>query len=114
MSLERIFKTLIELGLSEADSRVYILIATKGPMTAKAIIEESKINKQQLYPILKKLCNKKIIEVTGVRPFVVSALPFEVVLQMLIDHKLAESKEILENKKELLSNWKAVNWNNGK
>ena len=51
---------------------------------------------------------------TGVRPFVVSALPFEVVLQMLIDHKLAESKEILENKKELLSNWKAVNWNNGK
>ena len=113
LSLERIFKTLVELGLSETDSKVYIKIAVNGPMTAKAIIEELKINKQQLYPILKKLREQRIIKITNVRPFVISALPFEVVLQMLIDRKFDESKEILENKEELLSCWKAVNWNNG-
>jgi sugar-specific transcriptional regulator TrmB len=113
MSLQRIFEALIGLGLSENDSKVYIKIAINGPMTAKNLIEELKINKQQLYPILKKLRNQGIIKMTDVRPFVISALPFEVVLQMLIDRKFDESKEILENKEELLSCWKAVNWNNG-
>ena len=113
MSLERIYKTLVELGLSETDSRVYILISLKGPLVARKIIEELKINKQQLYPILKKLRNQRIIKMTDMRPFVISALPFELVLQMLIDRKFDESKEILENKQELLSCWKAVNWNNG-
>ena len=113
LSLERICKALVEFGLSESDSRVYIKIAVNGPMTAKGIIEELKINKQTLYPILKKLSKQRIIKITGVRPFVVSALAFEKVLQMLIDLKLDESKEILENKEELLSCWKAVKWNNG-
>ena len=99
LSLERICKALVEFGLSESDSRVYIKIAVNGPMTAKGIIEE--------------LSKQRIIKITGVRPFVVSALAFEKVLQMLIDLKLDESKEILENKEELLSCWKAVNWNNG-
>ena len=113
LSLQRIFEALIGLGFSEADSRVYIKIAVNGPMTAKTLIEELKITKQQLYPILKKLRNQRIIKMTDMRPFVISALPFEVVLQMLIDRKFDESKEILENKEELLACWKAVNWNNG-
>ena len=113
MSLQRIFEALIGLGLSETDSKVYINIAINGPMTAKTLIEELKINKQQLYPILKKLRNQGIIKMTNVRPFVISALPFEAVLQMLIDRKFKESKEILENKEELLSCWKAFKWNNG-
>jgi sugar-specific transcriptional regulator TrmB len=114
LSLQRIFEALIGLGFSEADSRVYIEIALNGSMTAKTLIKELKMSKQQLYPILKKLRNQKIIEITAVRPFVISALPFEKVLQMLIDRKFDESKEILENKEELLSCWNAVNWNNGK
>ena len=112
MSLERIFKALVGLGLSETDSRVYLQIATKGPMTTKTIIEELKINKQQLSPILKKLRTKKIIKVSEIRSFIITAVPFEIVLEMLINSKIEKSNEILENKKELLSNWKAVNWNN--
>ncbi|PVX26470.1 MAG: hypothetical protein CW716_05880 [Candidatus Bathyarchaeum sp.] len=114
MSLGRILNALVGLGLSETDSRVYIAIAVRGPMTAKTLVKEMRINKQQLYPILKKLRNKKIINVTETRPSVISALPFEEVLEILINHKIEKSKEIIGNKKELLSCWKAVNWSNGK
>ena len=113
MSLERIFKALMDLGLSETDSRVYIKITLKGPMYAKTIIEDLNISKQQFYPILKKLQNKKLIKITATRASVISALPFEDALEMLINFKMEKSKKILENKKELLSYWKAVNWNNG-
>lgn len=112
MSLERICKALIGLGLSETDSRIYIQIAMKGPVKSRTLIEELKIKKQQLYPILKKLVDKKIIQVTNTRPSIVTAVPFEIVLEMLINSKIEKSKEILETKKELISNWKAVNWNN--
>lgn len=112
MSLERIFKTLIELGLSETDSQVYIIISFKGPMTARCIIEELKITKQQLYPILKKLNNKKIIAISDSRPSVITAVPFEIILKMLFDSKIDEAKNIQEKKEDLISNWKSVSWNN--
>ena len=112
MSLERIFKALVGLGLSETDSRIYICIAIKGSMRARTLIEELEINKQQLYPILKKLQRKKIIKMNNSRPLIVTAVPFEIVLEMLINSKIIKSKEILENKKELISHWKSAKWNN--
>ena len=114
MSLDRIYKVLIDLGLSETDSRVYLYIAINGPLKVKTIIEELKINKQQLYPILKKLCNKNIIAQTNTRPSIVTAISFEIVLELLINSKIEKSKRIQEKKKELLSNWKAVYWNTEK
>jgi HTH-type transcriptional regulator, sugar sensing transcriptional regulator len=112
MSLERIFKTLIEFGLSDTDSRVYIIVSFKGPLVAKKIIEELKITKQQLYSVLKKLKNKKIIEISDSHPFIVTAVPFEIVLKMLIDSKIDEASDIQEKKEELISDWREVSWNN--
>lgn len=112
MSLERIFKMLLSLGLSESDSKVYLIISSKGPMTAKQIFEEMKINKQQLYPILRKLKHKKILNIIDTHPSLFSAVPFELVLELLITSKIEKSKKILKNKKELMSNWDAASWNN--
>lgn len=112
LSLERIFKTLVELGLSETDSKVYILVSFKGPMHARKIVEELKITKQQLYAILKKLKNKNIIETSNSRPSLISSIPFEVILKILIDSKIDEASDIQEKKEELISDWQAVSWNN--
>ena len=112
MSLDRIFKALVDLGLSETDSRVYLVIAVKGPMTPKKIIEEIKIKKQQLYPILKKLKNKKIIKLTNTRPYIITAVPFEIVLEMLINSEIEKTKKIQKSNKELITSWNSVNWNN--
>ena len=114
MSLERIFKTLLELGLSETDSRVYIVISFKGPMTARSIVENLEITKQQLYPVLKKLRNKKIIEMSKSRSAQITAVPFEIILKQLVNSKINESKNIQQKKEELISKWQTVNWNNHK
>jgi len=114
MSLERIFKALIELGLSQTDARVYIHLATKGSKSAKQICDALNIKKQIIYPSLKNLRNNRIIAVSSKRPLTFSALPFEEVLDMLIKKKFEQSEEILEKKEQVVRSWKSVDWNNNK
>ena len=102
----------MEMGLSETDSKVYILVSFKGPLIARKITDELKISKQQLYLILEKLQNKKIIDISNSRPSIISAVPFEIILKRLIDSKIDEAKEIQEKKQKLISSWNAVSWNN--
>ena len=101
----------MEMGLSETDSKVYILVSFKGPLVVRKIIEELKISKQQLYLILEKLQNKKIIDISNSRPSIISAVPFEIILKRLIDSKIDEAKEIQEKKQKLIANWKDASWN---
>ena len=112
MSLERIFKALIELGLSQTDARVYICLATKGSKRANQICDALNSNKQIIYPSLKNLINEKAITVSSKRPAIFSAFPFETVLDRLIKKKFEQSAEILVNKKQLGRSWKSVDWNN--
>jgi len=114
MSLERIFKALIELGLSQTDACVYIYLATKGSKSANQICDALNIKKQIIYPSVKKLRNNRIIAVSSRRPLIFYAVPFEEVLDMLIKKKFEQSEEILETKKELVKSWKSVDWNNNK
>jgi sugar-specific transcriptional regulator TrmB len=112
LSLKKIFKTLVDLGLSETESRVYILVSFKGPMNVRKIIEELRISKQQIYPILRKLENKKILEISNSRPAIVTAVSFEIILNMLIDSRINEAKNIQEKKAQLISTWQEVIWKN--
>ena len=112
MSLERIFKALVDLGLSQTDAHVYVYLATKGSKKANQICDALKVNKQVIYPSLKKLRNKQVITVSTKRSSIFSAVPFEEVLDILIKIKFKQSEEILENKKELVNIWKSVDWNN--
>jgi len=114
MSLNRVFKALIELGLSQTDACVYIYLATKGSKSANQICDALKANKQIIYPSLKNLRNNRIIAVSSKRPLIFSAVPFEEVLDMLIKRKFEQSEEILETKKELVKSWTSVDWNNNK
>jgi len=112
MSLQRIFKTLVSLGLSQTDARVYIYLATKGSKKASQVCDSLKINKQLIYPSLKNLKKKQIITQNKKQVTIFSAVPFEVVLDMLIKIKFEQSEEILENKKKLIASWKSMDWNN--
>jgi len=114
MSLNRIFKALIELGLSQTDARVYTFLAIKGSKTANQICDTLNVNKQIIYPSLKKLRNNRIVTVNRKRPSIFSAVPFETVLDMLIKKKFQQSEKILEKKKELVRSWKSLDWKNNK
>lgn len=103
--MERIFKALVSLGLSETDARVYILLATKEPNKAKNIATSLNINKQQIYLSLKRLRAKEIVNSTNEHPATFTALPFEKALDKLIDVKTEEAQTIEQNKEELLAAW---------
>jgi predicted transcriptional regulator len=54
-------KAVIDLGLSNNDAKVYIFLATKAPQKANDIAEALRMNKQRLYPSLKNLQNRGIV-----------------------------------------------------
>ena len=96
MSLERIFKALVSLGLSEIEARVYVLLALKGPEKAVSIVKNLQISKQQIYRSLEHLQDKGIIVSDPENKKSFSALPFEEALKLLI-RKEKERNEMFAN-----------------
>ena len=105
MSWERIFKALVSLGLSEIDARVYIHLATKGPALARNIIEELTVKNSQVYRSLRHLQDKGTVKTNNEHPTKFSALPFEEVLDMLIELKEEQAKTLRESREELICSW---------
>ena len=108
MSLERIYKALVSLGLSESDARVYKFLALKGPKKLGKIVNNLKISNKQIVQSLKNLENKGIItDIDSHKGY--SALPFEKALKLLIK----KEKEHTKIKQEtLLQTWKIMLRNN--
>jgi sugar-specific transcriptional regulator TrmB len=108
LSLERVIKALVNLGLSQADAEVYVHLATTGPATARNIIRNLAFNKRQVYRSLKRLQNRGITITSDEHPSEFSAVPFEEVLNLLIEVKREQAKTLRESKKEVLSNWRKI------
>ena len=110
MSLERVLKALEAFGLSRTDSEVYLYLAKKGPIKGREVANALQISKQQLYPILKNLKDKGIINASVDRPALFSALAFEEVIELFIKIKVDQAKVIKETKRELMKSWRSMNW----
>jgi sugar-specific transcriptional regulator TrmB len=103
LSLERILKALVSLGLSQTDAQIYIYLATEGPAKARRIINGVQINKRQVYRSLKRLQNKGITIANDERPFEYTALSFEMVLDLLMEVKREAANALQASKEELIS-----------
>jgi sugar-specific transcriptional regulator TrmB len=110
LSLERVLKTLEAFGLSHTDSEIYLYLAKKGPKKGREVANALQISKQKLYPSLKKLKNKGIINASFDRPALFSVLAFEEVLELLITIRVDQAKAIRETKKELIEGWRSIKW----
>ena len=103
--MELLIETLVELGFKLTDAQVYIFLAKKGPRRGKDLVNSLRITKQQLYPSLKNLKERRIVNSTHERPAVFSAVPIEQVLDALIKTRIEEIQRMIQNKEELLSRW---------
>lgn len=101
-------KTLIDLGLSRTDAEVYIFLATKAPQNAKDIANALKMKNQRLYPSLRNLQNKGIINCTSEHPKLFSAVPIEEALRSFISANLEEAQHMAENRETILSFWRTM------
>ena len=97
--MERVFKALVSVGLSETDARVYVYLALKGPDKAGSIVDNLKMNKQQIYRSLKHLQDKRIVFADRKNQGVFSALLFEKALELLIETEKEKTEILKETKK---------------
>jgi len=105
LSRDEVLKTLVSLGLTQMDAKIYIFLAKKGAQKGRDIRKALKITKQQLYPSLKNLQNKGIVSSTLEHPARFSAIPFEKVLDLFIKAKMEETQRLQYSKEEILSKW---------
>jgi len=108
VSQEKVLRALEELGLTRLDARIYVFLAKKGPKKAKDIDSLLRIAKQQLYPSLKSLQSKGLVNATLERPARFSAVSFEKALDLFAKAKMEEAKSIQRSKDNFLSDWQSI------
>jgi sugar-specific transcriptional regulator TrmB len=97
---------LVDLGFDQVDAQVYVFLAKKGMQKARDIYKATKLTKQQLYPSLKRLQSKGVVNSTFEHPARFNAIPFERVLDIFIKAKIEETRNLQKSKTEILANWK--------
>jgi HTH-type transcriptional regulator, sugar sensing transcriptional regulator len=108
LSLERVLKILVNLGLTSTEAKVYIYMAKMDPQNANDIANRLRITKQQLYPILHSLQEKGIVDNISKHPALFSALTLEKLLDLLVKKTENQAQNIKETKKELLESWQNI------
>jgi sugar-specific transcriptional regulator TrmB len=100
--------TLINLGFTESEVQVYVFLITEGPKKARDIAEALKIQKNQLYCILKKLRSQGIIIPSFEYPARFSAVSFDQILDLIIKARVEQQEALEASKQELLSTWRSM------
>jgi sugar-specific transcriptional regulator TrmB len=112
LSFELMIETLVGFGFKPIDAQVYILLAKKGPQRGKDLANSLKITKQKLYPALRNLQKRGVVNSTHKRPAIFSAISIEEALDAVIKTRIEETQRTIENKEELLSSWRSIAHNN--
>jgi predicted transcriptional regulator len=102
MSLERVIKALIGLGLTRSDAEVYVYLAKKGPQEVMDLAKALNYVNKKINASLKNLQTKGLVSKDRT---IFSALPFEEALDLLIKMEKEQAKAMRESKKELLTTW---------
>ena len=108
MSHERVLKTLVDLGLTQQDSKLYLFLSKKGLQRGRDLISGLKITKQQLYRSLKTLQSRGIVNATLEHPARFNAIPLEKLLDLFLRAKIEETQRLQQDKAEILSEWQSV------
>ena len=102
MSLERVIKALIGLGLTTFDAEIYVYLAKKGPNKAITLAGSLNYNKPKIHASLKHLQTRGLVTKVNI---IFSALPFEEALELLIKTKKEQAQALQESKEALLVTW---------
>jgi sugar-specific transcriptional regulator TrmB len=94
LSLNKIIKTLVKFGFSEIDARVYVYVAINGPTIANRIIADLELTEHYVYGALRFLREKGYIVAGYVQPTEFFSIPFENLLDSLIETKENQVKNL--------------------
>jgi len=108
LSKERVIKALRGLGLSSGDAQVYIFLATTGHQEIREITSALNFSEKKVHRSLKDLQSMSIIKASIEYPLTFEALPFEEVVNLIIEVKKEQAKTLKATREELLVTWRSI------
>ncbi len=108
MNQEWIFETLTQQGIQRIDAEIYAFLVAKGPNNRKTIAETLNLTKHQLFRSLKNLRNIGFIVDVPKQPTMFTALTLDKVLELLIEAKNEQRKELQDSRDRLLMDWREL------
>ena len=108
MSKERVNKALRSLGLSNVDVQVYISLAITGHQKLREIASTLNLSEKRAHRSLKDLQSLNIVQASVEYPLEFMAIPFEEVINLIIEVKKEQAKTLHASKEELLSTWRSI------
>ena len=104
-SLETIEETLIRLGLSKNEVKVYLYLARIGERKASEISEALSLHRTETYRILRDLEKKGLVSSVFQKPLKFVATPFEKAMDLLIESKKMRLRLLEREKRTLVKLW---------
>ena len=108
LSKDRVMRALKGLGISNIDTQVYVLLAKEGPHEMNEIALALNQNKRDIHRSLKNLQSINIVKASIEYPLEFMAVPFEEVINLLIEIKKEKTKTLKASKEEFLSTWRSI------
>jgi sugar-specific transcriptional regulator TrmB len=108
MSEERITRALKEFGFSTIDTQVYFFLAKQGAHEISEMVSSLNLPERKVRTSLKDLQDKSMIKASIEYPLKFEALPFEELINIIIEIKKEQAKTLKATREELLSSWKSI------
>ena len=103
MSLERALGILGGLGLDRFEAEAYFFLTKEGPHRIEEIGDALRMDKKRLYRSLKILEHKGFVTSKTINHTIFIAVPFEKIIEDMIETKSREKQRIEQTKQDLLS-----------
>lgn len=108
LSEEPIKKILKDVGLTEKETDVYIFLAKHGALKGIEIAKQTRIDRAEVYRILKNLQNKGLLESTLEAPARFAPIPFDKVINAFVKARRDEAALIENAKEDLMNDWEKI------
>ncbi len=105
---EQIKKILKDVGLTEKETHLYIFLAKHGALKGIEIAKQTRIDKAEVYRILKSLQNKGLLELSLEAPARFVTVPFDKVIDSFVKTRRNEAAIVERKKKQLLNDWRKI------
>jgi len=100
---ERAQKLLMQYGLSDRESLVYLSLLANGRQSAGEIAKAVEIRRMEAYRIIKRLADSGVVVATPGNPVRYTGEPIEQVVAMMMDRQMKKLEEMEKGRAEVVS-----------
>ena len=104
-------QTLMHLGLTCCQAKIYLTLVRSGDSTAKTISKISKVPREKVYRVIPALQEKGLVEKIVNKPSIYKATPMKEGFSILLKHRNSVTDELNEKSIEILKNSMKKNTN---